>query len=103
LPHDDQAVGLAERLKQVAREFKRELAVYRLVLADARTPRLAKILLGMALGYLLLPFDLIPDFIPVLGQLDDVLIVPGLVLLALRMIPKEVVAECRAKAGEASR
>jgi uncharacterized membrane protein YkvA (DUF1232 family) len=93
-------VGLGERLKLVAREFKREVAVYRLVLADARTPRLAKILLGMALGYLVLPFDLIPDFIPVLGQLDDVLIVPGLVLLALRMIPKDVVAECRAKVGE---
>lgn len=85
------------RLKQVTREFKRELAVYRLVLTDSRTPRLAKILLGLALGYLLMPFDLIPDFIPVLGQLDDVVIVPGLVLLALRMIPKKVVAECRAK------
>lgn len=97
LTHCDPAVGIGERLEQVAREFKREVAVYRLVLLDARTPRLAKILLGMALGYLVLPFDLIPDFIPVLGQLDDVLIVPGLVLLALRMIPPDVVAECRAK------
>jgi uncharacterized membrane protein YkvA (DUF1232 family) len=98
--HDDQAVGLSRRLKQVTREVKRELAVYRLVLADSRTPRLAKILLGLALGYLVMPFDLIPDFIPVIGQLDDILIVPGLVLFALRMIPKEVVVECRAKAGE---
>ena len=88
-------MGIAARLKEVAREFKREVAVYRLVLADSRTPFAAKIFLGMALGYLLMPFDLIPDFIPVIGQLDDVLIVPGLVLLALRMIPKEVVAECR--------
>ena len=95
--HDNQAVGVSAHLKQVTREVKRELAVYRLVLADSRTPRPAKILLGLALGYLVMPFDLIPDFIPVLGQLDDILIVPGLVLLALRMIPKEVVAECRAK------
>jgi len=60
-----------------------------------QTPLFAKILLGLAVAYLLLPFDLIPDFIPVLGQLDDVLIVPGLIYLALKMIPDDVVAECR--------
>jgi carbonic anhydrase len=56
---------------------------------------MAKFLLWLAIGYVLLPFDLIPDFIPVLGQLDDALIVPGLVYLALRMIPKEIITECR--------
>lgn len=86
------------RLKSVSQSLKRELNVYRLVLKDGRTPRLAKLLLGLAIGYLLLPFDLIPDFIPVLGQLDDVIIVPTLALLALRMIPKEVIEDCRAKA-----
>lgn len=91
---------LTARLKSVVRDFKRELAVYRLVLADARTPRLAKILLGAAVGYLLLPFDLIPDFIPLIGQLDDLLIVPGLVILALRLIPAEIVEDCRAKVRE---
>jgi len=55
----------------------------------------------MAIGYLLLPFDLVPDFIPVIGQLDDLLIVPGLIYLALKMIPDEVVAECRRKVTEA--
>ena len=88
---------MSERLRRIARNFQRELAVYRLVLADARTPLPAKLLLGAAVGYLLLPFDLIPDFIPILGQLDDVLIVPGLVLLALRLIPEEVIADCREK------
>jgi uncharacterized membrane protein YkvA (DUF1232 family) len=62
---------------------------------------LAKVLLGMAIGYLLLPIDLIPDFIPVIGHLDDLVIVPGLIYLALKMIPDEVVAECRRKVTEA--
>ena len=54
-------------------------------------------LLGLAIGYLLLPFDLIPDFIPVIGHLDDVIIVPGLIYLALKMIPNEIILECREK------
>lgn len=56
-----------------------------------------KVLLGLAIGYLLLPFDLIPDFIPVIGHLDDVVIVPGLIYLALKMIPNEIILECREK------
>jgi len=63
---------------------------------------LAKVLLGTAIGYLLLPFDLIPDFIPVIGQLDDLLIVPGLIYLALKMIPDEVMVEYRRKVKEAN-
>jgi uncharacterized membrane protein YkvA (DUF1232 family) len=86
---------LRQRLQEIARVFTHELSVYRRVLKDQRTPRLAKILLGLAVGYALLPFDLIPDFLPVIGHLDDVIIVPGLVFLALRFIPPEVVAECR--------
>lgn len=58
---------------------------------------LAKILLGLAIGYALLPFDLIPDFIPVIGHLDDLVIVPGLVIMALWLIPQTVVADCRAE------
>jgi uncharacterized membrane protein YkvA (DUF1232 family) len=88
-----------ESMKTLYQDFKRELAVYRLVAKHERTPRVPKWLLGAAIGYLLLPFDLIPDFIPVLGQVDDVLIVPGLVWLALRCIPPDVIEECRAVVG----
>ena len=85
-----------EKSKELARLFKRELAVYRRVLADSRTPIGAKIFLGLAVGYLCMPFDLIPDFIPVIGHLDDAIIVPALVYLTLRFVPRELVAEHRA-------
>ena len=83
-------------LRATAKRAKRELRVYRRVLADERVPRRAKILLGLAVAYLAMPFDLIPDFIPVLGQLDDVVIVPALVYFGLRLVPGEVLAEHRA-------
>jgi uncharacterized membrane protein YkvA (DUF1232 family) len=74
--------------------------VYRLVSHHPQTPLFGKILLGLAVGYLLLPFDLIPDFIPVIGQLDDLIIVPGLIYLALKIIPEEVVSACREQKKE---
>ena len=88
-----------DTLKAAARRITREIKVYRLVLQDQRTPKLAKILLWLALGYAALPFDLIPDFIPIIGHLDDLIIVPTLVILALRLIPTEVIEECRARAA----
>lgn len=77
------------------KHIKREVKVYQLVLKDKRTPLAAKVLLGLAIGYLLMPFELIPDFIPVIGYLDDLLIVGLLVYLALKLIPKQVVEEAR--------
>ena len=80
----------------------REIGAYRLLIRDHRVPRPAKWLLGLAVGYMLSPIDLIPDFIPVLGHLDDVLVIPLLVGLALKMIPREVIEDCRRKAGRES-
>jgi uncharacterized membrane protein YkvA (DUF1232 family) len=92
-----------KKAKAVVEAFKREVKVYRLVLADRRTPWLARVFLGAAVAYALSPIDLIPDFIPVVGYLDDVVVVPGLVYLALRLVPREMVRECRAKVRAASR
>jgi uncharacterized membrane protein YkvA (DUF1232 family) len=87
-----------QQLKAAASKLKTELKVYQLVLEDRRTPRLAKFLLGLAVGYAVLPFDIIPDFIPVIGQIDDLIIIPALVILAVKMIPKEIIEECRTTA-----
>ncbi len=91
---------LQNKFKAIAKSFRDEIGIYRLVLKDARTPKLAKILLWLAVGYMLLPFDLIPDFIPVVGHLDDAVIIPLLVWGALKLIPKGIVQEYRNKVRE---
>ena len=88
------------QLKQTTALFKAELKAYRLAITHAGTPRAARVLLAAAIGYTLLPFDIIPDFIPIIGHIDDAVIVPLLVVAALGMIPPEVMQECREKAKE---
>lgn len=88
-----------KKFKDITRKLKKELAVYQLVLKHPETPKLAKFFLGLAVGYLLLPFDLIPDFIPILGQLDDVVIIPILLYLSIWLTPKGVIEACRAQAN----
>ena len=88
-------MAISERLRAVAVHAKREISVYRRILSHPRTPRLARWCLAGAVAYLMNPFDLIPDFIPVLGQLDDLVIVPALVFTARQLIPADVWAECR--------
>ncbi len=83
------------KLESVGQAWKRELTVYRLILRDPRTPLLAKVALGLAVGYALLPFDLIPDFLPIIGHVDDMLLVPALIFLALKYIPLAVIEDCR--------
>ena len=67
------------------------------MLRDKRTPILGKVFLGIAVGYFFLPFDIIPDFIPILGYVDDVVIIPTLIFIALKLIPPSIVQEYREK------
>lgn len=90
-------MSLKQSLILFTKKFKRELKVYRLLLKDKRTPILSKLLLALAVGYVLLPFDLIPDFLPIIGHLDDLVIVPLLVYLSLKMIPQKLINEYRAQ------
>jgi uncharacterized membrane protein YkvA (DUF1232 family) len=84
-----------ERSKQILESFKREITVYRRVFRDERAPPRAKLFVGLAIAYVCMPFDLIPDFIPVIGHLDDAIIVPALVLMALRSVPADLISEHR--------
>jgi uncharacterized membrane protein YkvA (DUF1232 family) len=86
-------------LQQQARKLKAEGAALYHAYRDPRTPWTAKLLIAFTLAYLLSPVDLVPDFIPVLGQLDDLLIVPLLIALSIRLIPAGVMEEARAKAA----
>ena len=85
-------------LKDRARKLKTEIPALFLALKDKETQLLAKILAGITVGYVLSPIDLIPDFIPVLGYLDDLILLPALAALTIRLIPAEVMERCRREA-----
>ncbi|WP_018628970.1 YkvA family protein [Niabella aurantiaca] len=85
------------KLKAKVKKFRREIVPVYYALHDKRTPMLAKLLAGLTVIYLLSPVDLIPDFIPVLGLLDDLIIVPLLISATLKLIPPPVIEEIRAK------
>ena len=88
-----------EHLKERARAWKNEAFAVYLAAKDPRTPWYAKALIFFVVAHTFSPIDLIPDFIPVLGYLDDLIITPGGLWLAVRMIPPEVLAEARATAA----
>lgn len=92
---------MAIRLREWARRIKQDVHALYLASIDPRVPWYAKLLAIAVAGYALSPIDLIPDFIPVLGYLDDVIIVPLGILLAVRLIPPEIMAEHRAAAAAA--
>jgi uncharacterized membrane protein YkvA (DUF1232 family) len=92
----ERAIALKAALRAFARRIKRELAVWRRVLADRRTPWYARALLGFGIAYAAMPFDLVPDFIPFVGWLDDVVLVGVPIALGVRLVPRHVLAEARA-------
>ncbi len=91
---------MREKLEAYARKVKVEVYALYLAYHDPRVPWFARLFTACVVAYAFSPIDLIPDFIPILGYLDDLLIVPLGVFLALRMIPSPVLDECRLQAQE---
>ena len=89
-----------ERIKQRARELKTELIALALAARDPRTPWYAKLLVAGCVAYALTPVDLIPDAIPVIGLIDDIIFIPLAVAFAVRFIPAPVLEDCRARSRE---
>lgn len=94
-------MSLRQTLKEIANKLKSEFAFYKRLQQHPQTPWFAKALLWLAIGYLLMPFDLIPDFLPVIGQLDEVVIIPLLLYLAVKCTPQTVVAACKQQSLDA--
>ena len=91
---------LSDKLKTWAKRIKRDGVTLWFAGKHARTPWYAKALGVFVVAYALSPIDLIPDFIPVLGYVDDVLLLPGLIWLTIRLLPTEVLVECRGQTDE---
>jgi len=89
------------RLAAWARALKREVAALALALRDPQTPLVARLVALLVVAYALSPIDLIPDVIPVLGLLDDLVLVPAGIWLVLRLMPAEVMERARRRAVEA--
>mgnify|MGYP001178303181 FL=1 len=82
-------------LKERAKKLKMDIPAVFLALKKKETPVYAKILAGVTILYALSPIDLIPDFIPVLGYIDDLIVLPALIALTIKLIPKEIFVQCR--------
>jgi len=91
------------QLKKRARHLKAETFALYLAARDPRTPWYTKLLVAGIVAYAFSPIDLIPDFVPVLGYLDDLILIPIGVALAIKLVPNQVLVECRARAQETIR
>lgn len=87
-------------LKERAENLKTDIPALFLALKDSRTPAAAKLFAAITVVYALSPIDLIPDFIPVLGYLDDAILLPLLVALTLKFIPGDVFEDCQTQAAD---
>jgi uncharacterized membrane protein YkvA (DUF1232 family) len=94
---------MLDRMRKRARRLKAEIYALYLAYRDPRTPWYARLFAAGVVAYAFSPLDLIPDFIPILGFLDDLILVPLGIVLALRMIPASVMADCRQRAAETLR
>ena len=87
-------------LKERASKLKREIPAVFLALKDKDTPIVAKMIAAVTVGYALSPIDFIPDFIPVLGYLDDIILLPALIIMTIKLIPKSVWEKCLKEAED---
>src|SRR3954451_5857013 len=87
-----------KKIKAWAKNLKRQIFILYFAYRDERVPWYAKVFTACVVAYAFSPIDLIPDFIPILGYLDDVIIIPLGIMFALKMIPKSVIADCEVKA-----
>lgn len=94
------ALGWQARVRQWARLIKRDVMTLWIAARDPRTPLSAKVVAVVIAAYALSPIDLIPDFVPVLGYLDDIILVPLGIMLAVRLIPVTLLEEFRGRAAE---
>jgi uncharacterized membrane protein YkvA (DUF1232 family) len=97
-----ESVPMIDMLRRRARALKQDTLALSLAVRDPRTPWYAKAVAAAVVVYALSPIDLIPDFIPVLGYLDDLILVPLGLALALKLVPAQVMADCREQARAAS-
>ncbi len=86
------------KIKNWAKQIKRQLYVLYFAYKDSRVPLFAKIFTACVVAYAFSPIDLIPDFIPILGYLDDVILIPLGIYFSLKLIPKPILEECNLKA-----
>jgi len=92
---------MLDQLRKRARQLKAETFALYLAVRHTGTPWYAKLFVAAVIAYALSPIDLIPDFVPILGYVDDMILIPLGVTLALKMVPAAVMAECRGRAQEA--
>lgn len=88
------------KIAEIIKVIKLKIKVVYLAYKNENTPIVAKVFAAITVGYALSPIDLIPDFIPILGYLDDLIILPLLIYISFKLIPEEIMKECEEKANE---
>lgn len=99
----ERAMAIKDKMKELkkkAKEIKKNIIVLNIAFKKKETPWYAKVMAGITIGYALSPIDLVPDFIPVLGYLDDIVILPLLILLTIKLIPYSIIEAAKLEAEE---
>jgi len=93
-------MSLLQKIKHKASALKADIYALYFSTSDPRTPWHAKLLVAIIVAYAISPIDLIPDFIPIIGFLDDIILLPLSIMLAIKLVPETVLIECRKKATQ---